>query len=511
MLVHNYLSYFSRNTPDLECLTVGGETLTYGDMEQFSNQVANGLRMLGVEVGQRVAILGENSREHVITMFAASKTGAVFTPLNHRLAPRELAYIITDANITVMIVTADMEQKLDQMRDSLPEDIIVISETGANALEITAWMQQQSPKPFDLDLSDQAPFLQLYTSGTTGVPKGVVSSHYHILNTVRIFEVTRPVSANQGDANILSAPLFHIAGLAWVLVNVCTGVQTLLHRDFNPERVVTEIEQYATGSAFMVPAMIMAILNIPGIETRDFSQLKQIFYGAAPITEPILRRAIEVFDCEFVQNYGMTETTGTVITLTAEDHHRALQGAPHLLRSCGRASLGVQLKIVNSDGEPVPTGEIGEILVKSPTNMLHYHNQPEETRKTLVEGWIHTGDAGYSDADGFIYLKDRIKDMVVSGGENIYPVEVENTLIDHQDIQDVAVIGVPNEKFGEALLAFVVLKKGRTLDSDGIIEFCRDRIAGYKIPRQFQAVDEIPRNPSGKVLKKDLRKPYWSN
>jgi acyl-CoA synthetase (AMP-forming)/AMP-acid ligase II len=252
------------------------------------------------------------------------------------------------------------------------------------------------------------------------------------------------------------------------------------------------------------------MLQIPGIETRDFSKMEQIFYGASPISETVLRRALEVFQCDFIQVYGMTETTGTVVSLSTEDHRRALESKPELLRSCGRPCVGAEAKVMDVDGNEVAVGEVGEIWLRSDTNMIGYYNQPDATAKTLTNGWVHSGDAGYMDTEGFLYLKDRIKDMVVSGAENIYPVEVENAIAQHEAVQDVAVIGVPDDKFGEALLAFVVTKPGATLTIDQLIEFCRDKIAGYKIPRQMELVDELPRNPSGKILKKILRKPYWA-
>jgi acyl-CoA synthetase (AMP-forming)/AMP-acid ligase II len=290
---------------------------------------------------------------------------------------------------------------------------------------------------------------------------------------------------------------------------IFAGMETLLHRTFDPEVVVRDIEQHNVCNVFMVPAMIMAVLQLPGIEQRDFSRLAQVFYGASPISETVLRRAAEVFQCDFIQMYGMTETTGTVVNLSAEDHRRALAGRPELLRSCGRPSVGAEAMVVGSDGNELPRGEVGEIWLKSDTNMQGYFNLPDETCANLTQGWVHTGDAGYMDEDGYLYLKDRIKDMVVSGGENIYPVEVENAVAKHASVADVAVIGVPDEKFGEALLAFVVLKPGSSLELDELVTFCRDKIAGYKIPRQLEIVDELPRNPSGKILKKVLREPYW--
>jgi acyl-CoA synthetase (AMP-forming)/AMP-acid ligase II len=274
-------------------------------------------------------------------------------------------------------------------------------------------------------------------------------------------------------------------------------------------RLIDDIEQYPVDSVFMVPAMIMMVLQIPDIEQRDFSKLRQIFYGASPISETVLRKALAVFQCDFVQMYGMTETTGTVVNLSPEDHRKALDGRPELLRSCGRPSIGGAAKVVDSNGNEQPPGEVGEIWLKSETNMLGYYNLPEATTANLTDGWVHTGDAGYMDQEGYLYLKDRIKDMVVSGGENIYPVEVENAIATHNAVVDVAVIGIPDDKYGEALLAFVVTKADMTLTLEELVESCRDKIAGYKIPRQLEIIDELPRNPSGKILKKVLRAPFW--
>jgi acyl-CoA synthetase (AMP-forming)/AMP-acid ligase II len=293
------------------------------------------------------------------------------------------------------------------------------------------------------------------------------------------------------------------------LISLYGGVHVILHKAFDPAVLVTDIENYPINSVFMVPAMMMAVLALPDIEQRNFDNLNQIYYGASPISESVLRKAMDVFGAEFVQMYGMTETTGSIVNLTAADHALALQGRPELLRSCGRASVGAEVKVMDLNGNEVPRGEVGEIWVKSDTNMQTYHNLPEETAANLTDGWVHTGDAGIMDEEGYLFLKDRMKDMVVSGGENIYPVEVENALAGHPAVLDVAVIGVPNDKFGEALLAFVVARDGQTLALDEMIEFCRDKIAGYKIPRQLQIVEELPRNPSGKILKKDLRKPFW--
>ena len=509
MLVHHYLEFYASNTPDAPCISHHESTMSYGEVNAVANQLGNSFLELGVETGQRVAILGENDVKHCHLFMAASKVGAVAVPLNYRLAPAELAFIIEDSNTRALLVLEGMEATLDALRPQLSPDISLITSAKSDKLAWDDWITRFPATSPGIEVDRDEPFIQLYTSGTTGNPKGVVTSHFNILQLTMMNVIATPRRPDAGTAGIICAPLFHIGGAGSVVAGIYNGQHTLLHRVFDPVQVLDDMETHPVTSIFMVPAMIMAILQVPGVEQRDFSKLETMFYGASPISETVLRRAIEVFQCEFIQMYGMTETTGTVVNLSPADHRRALAGKPELLRSCGRPSLGVEIKIMDSTGNEVGTGEVGEIWVRSDTNMLCYYNLPEATAANLTDGWVHTGDAGYLDDEGYLYLKDRIKDMVVSGGENIYPVEVENALAKLEAVADVAVIGVPDDKFGEALLAFVVTKPGLDLTLEEMIDFCRDKIAGYKIPRQLEIVEELPRNPSGKILKKILRKPFW--
>lgn len=510
MLVHHFTEYYARNFPDNACVTQDGVTTSYGEMDALANRLANGLLGLGVGKGERVCILGENSREHLALFLAACKIGAVTVSLNYRLAPAELAFIINDAQSRVLLMLDNgFRDTLDKLRAELPDGFHLLTRGLAGSTDWDEWIEQQDKDKPDVDVSPGDPFFQLYTSGTTGNPKGVVSTHANMIAECVMNTTFFPTRPSAGGADIVCAPLFHIGGAGSILIGTYSGAEIILHRAFDPAQVVDDIEKHPVNSIFMVPAMIMAVLQLPDIEQRDFSGLKQIFYGASPISEAVLKQAIDVFDVDFVQMYGMTETCGTVVNLTPADHLKALSGKPELLLSCGRPSVGADVRIMDPDGKALPPGEVGEIWVKSDTNMIGYYNLPEATEKSLTDGWVHTGDAGYMDEEGYIYLKDRIKDMVVSGGENIYPVEVENAIAHHGSVADVAVIGVPDDKYGEALLAFVVLKPGSSLELEEMIAFCRERIAGYKIPRKLEIIDEMPRNPSGKILKKELRKPFW--
>jgi acyl-CoA synthetase (AMP-forming)/AMP-acid ligase II len=510
MLVNHFTEYYARNFPDNPCLTQDGNTHTYGDVDRLANQLANGLLSLGVQKGERVCIMGENSLEHLLLFLANCKIGAVSVSLNYRLAPAELAFIINDAESRILLMLDDgFLDTLGKLRPDLAADFHLITRGQPDSLDWDSWLAQQGTDKPAVEVHPEDAFFQLYTSGTTGNPKGVVSTHANFVAEAVMNTNFMPHRPNLGQADIVCAPLFHVGGAGSVLISTYAGAEIILHKAFDPVQVVNDIENYPVNSIFMVPAMIMAVLSLPDIEKRDFSGLKQIYYGASPISEAILRRAMEVFDADFVQMYGMTETTGTVVNLTPADHRKALAGQPELLLSCGRPSVGVLAQIMDGDGNEVPRGEVGEIWIKSESNMVGYYKLPDETSKNLTDGWVHTGDAGTMDEEGYIYLKDRIKDMVVSGGENIYPVEVENAIAHHVSVADVAVIGVPDDKYGEALLAFVVLKPDSSLELEEMIAFCRDRIAGYKIPRKLEIIPEMPRNPSGKILKKELRKPYW--
>jgi len=516
MLVHNFFDFYVERFPEKPCIVFAGETASYADVDKEVAIIAAGLSKLGLVEGDRIAMLGENSPEYVQTLFAASKLGCVVIPLNYRLAPAELLYIIEDGD-TKLILAPDESQEtllsgIEEQASNLP---MVVSKFSNEKTSRQSWNDTFSRSHERIEnrtFSEKLPFIQIYTSGTTGNPKGVLLSHKNLQSGTISGVFAAGNRPQMGTLDLVCAPNFHIGGTGSMLIPILAGGGIVLHKTFDPMAVVQDLQTYPITTTFMVPAMILAIVShVPGIEDMSFPNLKQISYGASPINSTLLTQALKIFECDFYQLYGLTECTGTVISLSAEDHMRALAGEEHLLSSCGRPQIGVQIKIVDEKDQELPVNEIGEILIKGDVVMLGYHGLPEQTAETIKDGWLYSGDSGTLDEEGYLYIKDRIKDMVVSGGENIYPVEVENALAQHDAIADVSVIGVPDEKFGEALMACVVLNSGHELSTEQLIDFCRDKLAGYKIPRQLQILEALPRNPTGKVLKKELRKPFWSD
>jgi acyl-CoA synthetase (AMP-forming)/AMP-acid ligase II len=512
MLIHQFFDYHNQRHPENECLIFQGKTFSYHDIALQSQAIANGLLQQGIQNGDRVATLCENCPEFLSTLLACSRIGAVIVPLNYRLAAPEVAYILNDSQAKILLaLDMALVDLLEKLRPLMVNDIPVIAASAQDSNNWTQWLSNQSSnKVAASDMSPDTGVIQLYTSGTTGKPKGVVSSQRNIIALYTSSSTSLKGKAGPGTRDLVCAPNFHIGGAGTLLLPILAGASAVLHASFNPMAIVDDLENHHIDNMFVVPAMIMALIDyVPNIEQRDFSHLRQILYGASPISTGLLERALKIFKCDFYQCYGMTETTGTIVSLSPEDHVLALNGRPELLQSCGRPQIGVEVKVIDEQGNSLESGQIGELLIRSEANMLGYYNLDKATAETLVNGWIHTGDSAIIDEDGYIFLRDRIKDMIVSGGENIYPIEIENVLSQHPAVGDVAVVGVPCDKFGEATLACVVLKPDQKLDEEEMVNFCREHLAGYKIPRQLKLFDALPRNPSGKLLKKDLRAPFW--
>ena len=489
-----------------------GRDTNFKDFDRHANQVANGLIAFGVAPQQHIAYVGKNSDFYFELFFGATKARVILAPVNWRLAPPEMAYIINDCRADVLFVGPEFVDTVRGFaKDLTTVRHIVSMESDTPGWETFAtWRDAQSDAEPARRASEDDIAIQLYTSGTTGHPKGAMLAHRNLLG-LRERDASDPrewSKASPDDVWIVPMPVFHIGGSGVLVLASYNGGKCVIAREFNPVTILDDFVKHKVSKLFLVPAAMQFIVRLPQARQVDCSRLKFIMYGASPIPLDLLRECIDVFKCGFVQMYGMTETTGTIVALEPEDH--TPEGSPRM-RSAGRPLPGVEIAILDAEGRHLPPGKVGEIATRSVANMAGYWNLPEATRQTLAaDGWLRTGDAGYLDEDGYVYVHDRVKDMIISGAENIYPAEVENAIFGHPAVAEVAVIGVPDDTWGEAVKAVVALKEGKEASAEDIIAFARTRIASFKAPRSVDFVKALPRNPSGKILKRELREPYWA-
>src|SRR5436309_12276379 len=487
-----------------------GRRTSFAGLDIHTNRIANGLKGLGVKPHERIAYLGKNSDIYFELLIGAMKANVVMAPVNWRLAGPEIAFIVEDCGAPVLFVGPEFTGHIDKIRSQLPHVRTFIATEGAAPgwLNYTEWRDAQGDDDPNVPIERHDIAIQLYTSGTTGKPKGAMLSHANFLNLVETGRDEKPDwnKWTEDDVSLVAMPIFHIGGSGWGVMGLYHGAKGVIAREFDATKVLDFFEQSGITKLFMVPAAMQFVVRQPRAREVDFSRLKYMLYGASPIPAALLKECIEVFKCGFVQMYGMTETTGTIVALPPEDHVEGLER----MRSAGKALPGVELAILDADGNKLPPRQVGEIATRSGSNMAGYWNLPEATARTLgSDGWLRTGDAGYMDEDGYLYIHDRIKDMIISGGENIYPAEVESAICDHPDVAEAAVIGIPDDKWGEAVKAIVVMKPGKQASATDIINFTRERIAGFKTPKSVDFLEALPRNPSGKILRRNLREPYW--
>jgi long-chain acyl-CoA synthetase len=499
---------------DKPALRFGDDTWSYSELRDESARVAQTLLAEGVRPGERVAVLDRNGPEYFTFLFGAAMANAVTLAVNWRLAPREIEYILENAEARVLLIGRDFLGHLAKMKLDGVRRIVVVGEGDGTHVRYEDWIADRAPEDPRVPSGPDDTCYQLYTSGTTGLPKGVELTNRNLLTAME--QGQRAWSFDADSVNLVAMPLFHIAGSGWAIAGFCSGGVNILLREVDPAEILRVVPKFRVTNALFVPAVLQVLVATPGAEETDFSSLRCVVYGASPITEAVLERSLETLGCGFVQVYGLTETTGAITVLASEDHD---PGGPrgHLLRSAGRPWGGVEIRIVDAEtGRDVDDGEVGEIWIRTPQNMKGYWRDPDATREAFPEGrdadglgWFRSGDAGYV-RDGYVFIHDRVKDMIVSGGENIYPAEIENVLMGHPAIADAAVIGVPSEKWGETVKAVVVSAPGNEVDDAKLIDYCRERLAHYKCPTSVDRVEALPRNPSGKILKTELREPYWA-
>ena len=484
-----------------------GRETTFAQFDRNVSKVANGLIALGQKPGARIGYMGMNSDRYFEVQLGSCKSNTVLVGVNWRLAGPEVVYVLNDAGCEVMFVGAEFVPMIEKIKTGRRPTRSLSAIDGGHASwpAYDAWRDSQPDRDPMVPIKPDDDAIQLYTSGTTGHPKGVQLTHGNYVSFFKASQDANWADFSVGDPNLVAMPNFHVAGVNMGLTTLAQGCLGVVIKTVTPEAVFDMIEKFRIQNMFLVPAVILMLVQHPRIKTTDISCVKRMFYGASPITEELLKTAQAIFkDCGFFQLYGLTETVGGGTALQPADHRG------NLLRSCGKPYPGLDIKVVSEDGKEVKQGEVGEILIRGGVVMKGYWNKADATAKSIKDGWFYTGDAGYFDADGFLFIHDRVKDMIVSGGENIYPAEVENAVFGHASVADVAVIGVPDEKWGEAVKAIVVLKPGTTATAEEIIAWTRARIAGYKLPKSVDFIEALPRNPSGKILRRELREPYWA-
>jgi long-chain acyl-CoA synthetase len=472
--------------PDVTATWYQHRATSFRELDSRSSELAGGLvTHFGLQPGDRVAVLDKNSDNYIEVAFALSKAGAVMVPVNWRLQAGEVANVVGDADPRLMIAGEDFRSSVDEIHcpvldfSELPRRG---SDPGRDDEDAVAW--------------------QLYTSGTTGVPKGAMITNRNLFSMVASLSLEFPELV-EGSVSMVTTPLYHIGGCGWALAALSHGATTVVVREAVPEHLLTTIVEQHVGTALIVPAVLQSLTRLPNVEASDFSALRNLAYGASPISQTLLEASIRTFGCSMTQLYGLTETTGAITALRHQDH------AGERLLSCGRAMFGGDIAILDPEDGLLRASEVGEIAYRGPSLMDGYWGRADETATAVRSSWFHTGDAGSLDPEGFLYIRDRIKDMIVSGAENVYPAEVEGVLAAHPAVADVAVIGVPDERWGETVKAIVVCRAGTSLSAAELMEWSSHRVAGYKRPRSVDFVDAIPRNPSGKILKRELREPYW--
>lgn len=498
MVIGKVLAKRASVTPNREALIFGDRTISYVELDRRTNRAANAIRQLGVKPGDRVGLLMHNCPEFLEVFFALARIGAVLVPLNVRLAPPELDYILEDCSVCGLVYGGDFEETVNGLK-ALPRlswRMTTGRAPSAGCLDYEALTAQSDPEDPLIAVNESDLLAIMYTSGTTGYPKGVMLTHdavYHgALNMVIGLSYEYP------DRCLMLAPFFHTGASTPIVGHFIKGVCTVIMEKFSPAGALEMIGRYQIGLLQGVTAMMRMILDVPNIEAYDLSGWRLAILPGSPLPYSVVKSVYERFGVLCQNLWGMTEITGPGSLMNIE----SILDKPD---SAGKPYFEVDMQIVDSAGKALPAGEPGEIIVRCPNMMQGYWNLPEATRNTIVDGWLHSGDLGYLDDDGYIYIIDRLKDMIVSGGENVYPAEVEKVILKIPQIDEASVIGIADEKWGEVPKAYIVSKEGNAPCDGDIIEFCRKHLAGYKVPRIIERIEELPKNPSGKVLKKQLR------
>ncbi len=495
----------ARRHPDKKALIMGDQALTFEQLNASANKLANGLMALGVAPGDRVALLAENCLEFAIVNYAAAKCGAVLVPINFRYKKAELTYVVNDAEPSVLFHGPEFPALIEEARGEFrqpPRPVALSGERMEHGLTLAGLMEGRPSQDPPLIVDPDSPAVIMYTSGTTGFPKGVLLSHDAYFRTYTGLIIEGGMTGS--EIALVGMPLFHNGGLNGQLqpTLMMGNTAVIMGRGFDPDQVLDAVARYRISMVLWVPTQLAMLANHPKKERYDVTSMEKIWYGSSPISPDVLAASRELFDAGFYQWFGQTET-GMLSVLRPEDH---------IARShcTGREMFHAEIRVVDPGGEEVAVGEVGEIISpQRPLGMIGYHGNEQANRETIKEGWIWTGDQAQVEEDGYFTIVGRSRDMIISGAENIYPKEIEDVISSQPGVREVAVIGIPDDIWGESVCAVVVPSGRPPLGEAQIIEYCAGRISGYKRPKKVVFMDELPKNAAGKVMKHVLREPFW--
>jgi acyl-CoA synthetase (AMP-forming)/AMP-acid ligase II len=497
----NWVSQHARNFPDRPCLVTSERTHTFGEVSSRINRMARALREQGIRRHDRIGILATDSVDYMVLLMASMKVGSTYVPFNYRLTPQEIGTFAEAANLQGFVTMARYADFTEVVEEVCPELRFRASFDHIEGWPTVGALIEEQDDDSDVDVPTEPEDVVsiMFTSGTTGSPKGVMQS-------MRMIGVSTNVSLvdfryQPEELRYSASPMFHAAGMGCVYYGFARGFASLILDQFDPAVLLGWMKRGELTGALLMPTMLRAVLDVPGVREQEYPHLLSIAYGGSPIGINLLREAIDVFKCDFINTFGAgTEAAGQAM-FYPEDHLRALAGEEHLLGSIGRPVYGVELRLCDDQLNDVPRGEIGEIVTRSDTTMSGYLDDPERTAQAIVDGWIRCGDMAWMDKDGYLFLTGRKTDMIIRGGENIYPVEIETVLLEHPSVSMVAVVAQPDDYWGEVVVAAVEVADGQVLDEADLARWCRDRLAAYKVPVRFLAMTDLPRNANGKLQK----------